>query len=135
MPKISVIMLTYNRQELVGRAIESVLTQTFTDFEYIIVDNGSTDMGGVIADEYALKDGRIKVIHRERGNIGSGRNAGLDAATGEYITFIDDDDFVESDFLDFLYKLAVENNADVSICGANKEVPIVDCRQEDPFDG
>jgi len=116
--KISVLMLTCNREALVGRAIESVLNQTFEDFEYIIVDNGSTDKSGLIADEYAKKDGRIRVIHRERGNIGSGRNAALKAAGGDYMGFIDDDDWCEGDFLEFLYDLAVENGADVSICGA-----------------
>ena len=116
--EISVVMLTYNREEFVGRAVESVLSQTFCDFEFIIVDNGSVDKSGVIADEYAAKDERIKVIHRERGNIGSGRNAGLCAAKGEYITFIDDDDWCEPDYLEFLYNLASENNADVAICGA-----------------
>ena len=120
--KISVIMLTYNREALVGRAIESVLNQTFTDFEYLIIDNGSTDRSGTIADEYAAKDSRIRVIRRERGNIGSGRNTGLDAARGEYIAFIDDDDWCEPDFLEFLYNLAVDNDADVSICGAADKI-------------
>jgi glycosyltransferase involved in cell wall biosynthesis len=115
---ISVIMLTYNREALIGRAIESILSQTFEDFEFIIVDNGSTDRSGAIADGYAEKDGRIRVIHRERGNIGSGRNTGLDAATGEYILFVDDDDWAEPDFLEFLTDLAVKNDADVAICGS-----------------
>ena len=119
--KISVIMLTYNRQELVARAIESILNQTFKDFEFIIVDNGSTDRSGAIADEYALKDSRIRVIHKEQGNIGSGRNAGLDAAIGKYIAFIDDDDYAETDFLEFLYNLAKTHNADISVCGSTKE--------------
>jgi len=115
---ISVIMLTYNREGLVSRAIESILAQTYKNFEYIIVDNGSTDRSGQIADEYAARDSRIRVLHRERGNIGSGRNAGLDAAKGEYLTFIDDDDWAEPDFLEFLLTLAEENGADVAICGA-----------------
>ena len=119
--KISVIMLTYNREELLTRAIDSILNQTFKDFEFIIVDNGSTDKSGAIADEYALKDSRIKIIHREQGNIGSGRNAGLDAATGEYVAFIDDDDYAESDFLEFLYNLAKKHNADIAVCGSTKE--------------
>lgn len=119
---ISVIMLTYNRENFVAHAIESVLNQTFTDFEYIIVDNGSDDRSGAIADRYAERDSRIRVIHRERGNIGSGRNTGLDAAKGEYIAFIDDDDCCEPDFLDFLYHLVVDNDADVSICGAEDKV-------------
>ena len=121
-PKISVIMLTYNRENLVSRAIESILAQTETDFEFIIVDNGSSDRSGIIADTYAAKDSRIKVIHRERGNIGSGRNTGLDAVRGSYVTFIDDDDWAEKDFLEFLYNLAVENDADVAICGAADKV-------------
>lgn len=119
---ISVIMLTYNREALVSRAIESILAQTYEDFEFIIVDNGSTDRSGEIADKYAAKDARIRVIHRERGNIGAGRNTGLDAALGEYITFIDDDDWAEPDFLEFLLNLIQETHADVAICGAADKV-------------
>lgn len=119
---ISVIMLTYNREKLVFRAIKSILRQTYRDFEFIIVDNGSTDRSGQIADEYTTKDNRVRVIHRERGNIGAGRNTGLDAARGEYIAFIDDDDWAEPDFLEFLLKLMEENHADVSICGAADKV-------------
>ena len=114
---ISVIMLTYNREALVSRAIESILNQTYRDFEYIIVDNGSSDKSGEIADTYAARDPRVRVIHRERGSIGAGRNTGLDAARGEYITFIDDDDWVESDFLEFLWKLLEDSGANISICG------------------
>lgn len=115
---ISAIMLTYNREQFASRAIESILAQTCRDFEFIIVDNGSTDHSGEIADDYAAKDSRICVIHRERGNIGSGRNTGLDAAQGEYIAFIDDDDWAEPDFLAFLLKLIQESDADIAICGA-----------------
>ena len=119
---ISVIMLTYNREALVSRAIESILAQTYRDFEFLIVDNGSTDRSGRIAEEYAAGDERIRVIHRERGNIGSGRNAGLDAAKGDYIAFIDDDDWAEPDFLEFLLALLEENGADVAICGAADKI-------------
>lgn len=119
---ISVIMLTYNRENLVSRAIESVLNQSWQNFEFIIVDNGSTDRSGQIVDSYASQDDRIRVIHRERGSIGAGRNTGLDAATGDYIAFIDDDDWVEPDFLAFLYGLAIESHADVAICGATDRV-------------
>ena len=111
-------MLTYDRENMVSRAIYSILTQTYTTFEFIIVDNGSTDRSGKIADEYAAKDSRITVIHRDKGSIGAGRNTALDAAKGEYITFIDDDDYAEPDFLRFLLNLCIENDADVSICGA-----------------
>lgn len=117
-PQISVIMLTYNREKFVGRMIECILAQTYKDFEFIIVDNGSEDRSGEIADLYMSRDNRIRVIHRSRGNIGSGRNAGLDVAKGKYVTFVDDDDICEPDFLEFLYRLAEENTADISICGA-----------------
>lgn len=115
---ISVVMLTYNREQFAARAIESILGQTWRDFEFIIVDNGSTDRSGQIAEEYAARDNRIQVIHRVRGNIGAGRNTGLDAAQGDYIAFIDDDDWAEPDFLEFLLNLARENDADIAICGA-----------------
>lgn len=115
---ISVLMLTYNRENLVRRAIESILTQTYRDFEFIIVDNGSSDRSGEIADEYAKNDERIRVIHRERGTISAGRNTALDAASGDFIAFIDDDDFTEPDYLEFLLNLITKNDADMSICGA-----------------
>jgi len=119
---ISVLMLTYNREKLISRAIESILVQTYTDFEFIIVDNGSSDRSGEIAENYAKQDPRIRVIHREKGNIGAGRNTALDAAKGEYITFIDDDDWAEPDFLEFLLNLISENDSDVAICGAADKV-------------
>ena len=89
------------------------------NFEFIIVDNGSEDSSGTIADSYAETDSRVRVIHRERGNIGSGRNTGLDAAKGRYIAFVDDDDTCTPDFLEFLYRLAEESKADIAICGAS----------------
>lgn len=119
---ISVLMLTYNREALVSRAIESILAQTYKNFEFVIVDNGSTDQSGQIVDGYAARDSRIRVIHRERGNIGAGRNTALDAAKGEYLAFIDDDDWAEPDFLAFLVELLEANDADVSICGAADKI-------------
>lgn len=119
---VSVLMLTYNRETMVSRAIDSILAQTFQDFEFIIVDNGSTDKSGAIAEEYAARDGRIRVIHRRRGNIGAGRNTALDAAQGKYLTFIDDDDWAEPDFLEFLVDLIEGTGADVAICGATDRV-------------
>lgn len=120
-PTISVIMLTFNRENYIRRSIESIIKQTYTNFEFIIVDNGSTDRSGMIADNYAILDERISVKHIKRGNIGSGRNAGLDSARGEYITFIDDDDYAEPDFLDFLLNLAKTYDADISVCGSYQE--------------
>ena len=116
---ISVMMLTYNREKFVARAIESILNQTYKDFEFIIVDNGSDDNSGKIVDEYAKKDDRIRVIHLSpnRG-IAAGRNAAVDEAKGDYTTFVDDDDWAEPDYLGFLLNLIIENDADISICGA-----------------
>ena len=130
---ISVIMLTYNRETLVSRAIESILNQTHRDFEFLIVDNGSTDKSGQIADTYAAGDPRLRVIHRARGNIGAGRDTGVDAARGAYVTFLDDDDWVEPDFLEFLVELLEDSGADISICGtegkAFDEKRIMDARE------
>lgn len=120
--KVSVLMLTYNRENLISRAIDSILQQTHSNFEFIIVDNGSSDKSGQIADEYAQKDSRIRVIHRAKGTISAGRNTALDAAQGDYIAFIDDDDWTEPDFIEFLLNLAVQNRADVAICGAADKV-------------
>lgn len=119
---VSVLMMTYNREGMVSRAIESVLAQTYKDFEYIIVDNGSTDKSGKIAEDYAKKDRRIRVIHRERGTMSAGRNTAISAAKGEYITFLDDDDWIEPDYLAFLVGLIVDNDADISICGDFEKV-------------
>ena len=121
-PKVSVIMLTYNRQDWIATAIESILAQTLTDFEYIIIDNGSEDNSGAIAEEYAKKDARITVKRIEKNTIGVGRNRGLDLATGKYVAFIDDDDTAEPDMLEFLYNLAEKHQADIALSGSNKVI-------------
>ena len=125
---ISVIMLTYNREKYVARAIQSVLGQTFRDFQFVIVDNGSTDGSGQICDDFAENDNRISVIHTARGSIGAGRNVGLANAIGGYITFVDDDDECEPEMLEYL--LALMENADnttapprcdISMCGSYRK--------------
>lgn len=120
-PKISVIMLTYNRANLLPRVVESILKQTFEDFEFLIINNGSTDNSYKICEEYARKDARIKVCHCKKNTIGKGRNIGLSMAKGGYIAFIDDDDWCDEDYLETLYDMAIEHGADVSICAAEKE--------------
>lgn len=119
---VSVLMLTYNRETMVSRAIDSILAQGFTDYEFVVVDNGSADRSGAIAEEYAARDSRIRVIHRQRGSIAAGRNTALDAAQGKYLTFIDDDDWVEPDYLEFLVNLIEETRADIAICGTTGRV-------------
>lgn len=121
--EISVIMLTHNREDYVEDAIKSIINQTFKNFEFIIINNGSSDNSKLILDNYANKDSRIKVINLDSNlGIGAGRNRGLDYAIGDYITFIDDDDIAEADMLEFLYNLVVDYSADISLCGSTKEV-------------
>lgn len=118
---VSVIMLTYNREKYVKNMIEDIINQTYTEFEFIIIDNGSSDESGIIADNYQKSDARIKVFHlSEPQSIGFARNYGLRMSQGEYIAFVDDDDRVDNEFLEFLVKLMKENNADISMCGATE---------------
>ncbi len=94
---ISVIVPIYNIQEYLPQCIDSIINQTYTELEIILVDDGSTDSGGSICDEYALNDSRVKVIHKKNGGLVSARKAGIRAAHGEYITFVDGDDWIERD--------------------------------------
>lgn len=93
-PKISVIIPVYNTERYLRRCVDSVLTQTFTDFEVLLIDDGSKDKSGEICDEYVEKDSRIKVFHKENGGVSSARNVGLDNACGEWVVFVDADDKV-----------------------------------------
>ncbi|MBU3841903.1 MAG: glycosyltransferase [Candidatus Fusobacterium pullicola] len=119
MPKISIIVPVYNVEKYLRKCVDSILNQTFKDFELILVDDGSIDTSGKICDEYNLKDNRIKVIHKENGGLSSARNAGLDIAQGEYIGFVDSDDWIELDMYEELYKICKENDTDVGIVGIN----------------
>lgn len=98
-PRLSIIMPVYNVAEYLKEAVDSVLGQTYADFELLLVDDGSTDESGCICDEYAKIDPRIKVMHKENGGVSSARNSGMDLAMGEYIAFIDSDDWYGSPFL------------------------------------
>lgn len=115
-PILSIIVPVYNVEKYLARCLDSILAQTFTDFELIAVDDGSPDNCGNILDKYALKDERVKVIHKENGGLSSARNAGIDVAIGEYICFVDSDDYVSNVFVDRLYTLIKENDADISQC-------------------
>ena len=96
MPKISVIVPVYNTEKYLHRCIDSILEQTFTDFELLLINDGSKDNSGAICDEYAQKDSRVRVFHKENGGVSSARNLGLDKANGEWITFIDSDDDIQN---------------------------------------
>ena len=101
-PLISVIVPVYKVERYLPRCIESILGQTYTNFELILVDDGTPDRSGVICDRYAEKDSRIRVIHKENGGVSTARNIGIDTAKGEWITFIDSDDWVKENYLDVL---------------------------------
>ena len=94
-PKISVIIPVYNAEKYLYRCIDSVLVQTFTNWELLLIDDGSKDSSGVICDEYAAKDARVRVFHKENGGVSSARNLGLDNARGEWVAFVDSDDYIE----------------------------------------
>lgn len=99
MPKVSIIVPVYKAEKYLHRCVDSILSQSFTDWECILVDDGSPDRSGAICDEYAQKDARIRVIHKENGGVSSARNLGLEQAVGEWITFIDADDFISDNYL------------------------------------
>lgn len=100
-PKISVIVPVYNVEQYLPRCLDSILAQTFTDFELLLIDDGSKDNSGKICDEYAGIDSRIRVFHKENGGVSSARNVGLDNAIGEWICFVDSDDTLDVDFLHY----------------------------------
>ena len=99
MPLISIIVPIYNAEYTLCRCIDSILIQSYTDFELLLIDDGSLDHSGVICDEYATKDRRVRVLHKENGGVSSARNLGIAQAQGEWITFIDSDDYVHTEFL------------------------------------
>lgn len=115
-PKISIIVPVYKVEKYLSRCIKSILRQTFTDFELILVDDGSPDKCPQMCDDWGKKDKRIRVIHKENGGLSSARNAGLRAARGEYIGFVDSDDWIACDMYEILYQLAKKYRADIT-CG------------------
>ncbi len=117
MKKISVIVPIFKVEQYLEKCINSIINQTYQNLEIILVDDGSPDNCGAICEELAIKDNRIKVIHKENGGLSSARNAGLDIATGDLIAFIDSDDWIEPEMLTVLERILSENNADFSVCG------------------
>lgn len=124
MPQVSIIIPIYNAEKYLRECIDSILAQTLYDIEVILVDDGSNDTSPVICDEYVSMDNRVKVIHKPNGRASSARNAGIRVATGEYIAFVDADDWVSPE----MYKTMLESGADVCLCDyvrfqADKEYP------------
>ncbi len=121
MPIISVIVPVYNVEPYLNRCVDSILEQTFTDFELILVDDGSPDHCPMVCDEYSQKDKRVHVIHQKNGGLSAARNAGIDwvfaNSDSQWISFVDSDDWVHPEYLERLLNAAVENDVAVSICG------------------
>lgn len=115
-PIISIIVPVYNVEPYIRPCIDSILNQTFSDIEVILVNDGSTDNSGVICDEYANNDERVKVIHKEYGGVSSARNVGIQNASGYYIGFVDGDDRISKDMYKELHRLSVSTNSDIAIC-------------------
>lgn len=116
-PLISVIVPVYNTGEVLNQTIESIAKQTYTNFELLLIDDGSTDKSGEICDDYAKKDKRVQVFHKKNGGICSARNFGLEKAKGDYITFCDHDDLYNPDLLKREISIATLNNADMVVVG------------------
>lgn len=114
---ISIIVPVYNVEKYIKNCLDSIINQTYKDLEIILVDDGSTDNSGVICDEYASTDNRIKVIHKENGGQSSARNLGIKSANGEFIGFVDSDDTIELEMFELLYN-AIQGT-DIAICGHN----------------
>ena len=114
-PKISVIVPVYNAERYLHRCIDSILAQTFTDFEVLLIDDGSKDKSGEICDEYAKKDIRVKVFHKENGGVSSARQYGVDHAAGEFSIHIDPDDWINKEMLLEMYNKAISDNTDFVI--------------------
>lgn len=122
MKSISVVVPVYNVEKYLGACIQSILDQTYTDFELILVDDGATDTSGTICDDYAEKDSRIIVIHKKNGGLSDARNAGIQQASGKYMIFVDSDDYIENNTLQDVFMLAEQHQADLVIFGYYADV-------------
>ena len=118
---ISVIVPVYNVASYLPQCLESILNQDYEDLQVLLIDDGSTDDSGAICDRFAAQDSRIQVIHQENGGAASAKNAGLRAASGKYLSFVDSDDYLEPDVYGFLVKILEETQAD-AVQGAFQEV-------------
>jgi len=117
MPIVSVIVPVYNIENYIEKCIKSILMQTYTKLEIILLDDGSSDSSGSICDEYANKDSRIKVIHKKNEGIVKARKDGLKASTGEYIAYVDGDDWIEPNMIERMYTILDTENVDIAMCG------------------
>ena len=117
MPEISIIVPIYKVEKYINRCVDSILNQKFKDFELILVDDGSPDNCGKICDEYAKNDSRVVSVHKKNGGLSDARNYGINIAKGEYVGFVDSDDYIADDMYETLYNNIIKYDADVSVCG------------------
>jgi len=115
-PRISIVVPIYKVEAYLEKCILSLINQTYRELEIILVDDGSPDHSGAICDAYALKDERIKVVHKKNGGLSDARNAGIEIATGEYLVFVDSDDFLHVEMCETLLKNLMEGDADMAVC-------------------
>ena len=128
--KISIIVPVYNVEKYLKKCVSSVLEQTFSDFELILVDDKSPDSSGLLCDTLSKKDTRIRVIHREQnGGLSAARNSGIEVMRGEYVLFLDSDDFLHREALSSVYNAIIENNADIAVMSP---VSVTDDEDEAP---
>lgn len=125
-PLVSIIVPVYNTEQYLRRCIDSILAQNFSDFEVILIDDGSTDTSGNICDEYSYKDSRVKVIHQKNQGQAAARNCAVGIARGQWITFVDSDDIIHPQMIYELYHVVIRENAQISMCGCmeNQQLPI-----------
>lgn len=116
MDLVSVIIPVYNTEKYLKKCVDSFINQTYKNLEIILVDDGSTDSSPLMCDEYKKQDNRIIVIHKENGGLSDARNVGIENSSGSLITFFDSDDFVDSDYIRYLYELKIINHAEISAC-------------------
>ena len=121
MPKVSVIVPVYNTEKYLDKCIQSILSQTFTDFELLLIDDGSTDASGAICDKYAEQDLRVRVFHKENGGVTSARRMGVENAIGEFVTFVDSDDELYSDALSTLLKKTTSKEVKIVVSNLSFE--------------
>lgn len=120
---VSIIVPVYRVEDYLHPCVDSMIQQTYKQIEIILVDDGSPDNCGKICDQYAQQDKRIRVVHKKNGGLSDARNAGLDIAKGEYITFIDSDDWVREDYIEILYGLLKSTDSDIAVCSYRKILP------------
>lgn len=116
-PLVSIIVPVYNVEKYLKKCVQSIINQTYKNLEIILVDDGSSDNSGKICDEFAQKDNRIKVIHKINGGQADARNKALDIMNGEWVSFVDSDDFIDKFHIENLYLQAIKNNSDICVCG------------------